>query len=148
MVAGDGLSVVELDWTAARAEAAALRYRVFVIEQAVPEALELDDQDPVSLHVLARCAGTAVATGRLTPGGKIGRLAVMAGYRGRGIGAAVLDALIGAASRRGADRVYLDAQLAAEGFYRRVGFRAAGEAFLDAGILHRRMTLALSAPKV
>ena len=39
-----------------------------------------------------------------------------------------------------------DAQVRAIGFYERLGFRAEGGEFLDAGIPHRRMRLRLAGP--
>lgn len=118
----------------------ALRLAVFVQEQGVPEALEVDDEDPHALHVAALTeAGACIATGRLTRDGKIGRLAVAAGRRGCGLGGAVLRRLLEEARRRQDGAVYLDAQVAAQDFYRRHGFRAEGAVFEDAGLPHIRM---------
>ena len=59
--------------------------------------------------------------------------------RGRGVGSALLRALIAIAEERGMREVVLNAQLQAMEFYRRHGFVAEGEPFLDAGIAHQRM---------
>ncbi len=119
----------------------AVRDAVFVRGQGVPVALERDALDPVSLHVLARDRqGVAVATARLTPDGRIGRMAVLAAARGHGIGEAMLAALLEAARERGLAQVSLHAQCTAEGFYRRFGFLPEGEVFEEAGISHRAMT--------
>lgn len=121
----------------------ALRHEVFVVGQAVPEEEEWDGLDQVhtTAHVLARAKdGTPVATGRLLPGGKIGRMAVRAPWRGRGVGSAVLEALVQLAAARGEEQVVLGAQLQAIPFYEKHGFVAEGEVFLDAGIEHRKMT--------
>jgi predicted GNAT family N-acyltransferase len=40
--------------------------------------------------------------------------------------------------------VYLNSQLGAIPFYKRQGFKVVGQEFLDAGIIHRRMTLRIS----
>ena len=73
----------------------AVRVPVFIIEQQVPEELEWDDADPLSVHVLAREAdGTPIGTARLTPDHRIGRMAVLQPWRGRGVGAAMLETLI------------------------------------------------------
>ncbi len=62
----------------------AVRRKVFIEEQRVPEALEWDDADAVSLHVLAVGQdGEPLGTGRLLPDGHIGRMAVIAPWRGR-----------------------------------------------------------------
>ena len=72
-----------------------VRRAVFVVEQRVPEALEWDDADALSLHALAHDSqGQPVATGRLLPDGHIGRMAVVREWRGRGVGRAILDFLV------------------------------------------------------
>lgn len=134
------INVLILDWDAAAARAMPLRERVFVVEQGVPAEMELDEFDPVSCHALALDAGQAViATGRLLPDGHIGRMAVDAAWRGRGVGGRVLEALVSAAWARGMDEVLLNAQVDAIAFYLRHGFVAEGEFFMEAGIRHRAM---------
>jgi len=121
-----------------------IRIEVFVREQAVPLEMEIDEQDPHCLHALASDAlGRAVGTGRLLPDGHIGRMAVLRTQRGKGVGAALLRALLEAARQRGHAQVELSSQLHAEGFYRRFGFAAVGEAYEDAGIAHITMRMKL-----
>jgi len=127
-------------WEEAQEALRAVRETVFVAEQGVPPELELDDEDPHCLHVLARDqAGRPIGTGRMTDDGHIGRVAVLAPWRGRGVGVALMQALLAEAARRGLERVWLNAQLSALAFYERLGFAAEGEVFMDAGIPHRRM---------
>jgi predicted GNAT family N-acyltransferase len=110
----------------------------------VPEGLEWDGLDESATHVLASDAdGRPVGTGRLLDDGRIGRIAVLAEHRGRGVGSAILQRLIETAAERGLARVSLHAQVNALEFYRRHGFQVEGGEFLEAGIPHRRMTLAL-----
>jgi predicted GNAT family N-acyltransferase len=132
-----------LPWEKARAHASPIRFRVFVEEQGVPREIELDEHDPLCLHAVAFMEGKAVATGRLLADGHIGRMAVLEAWRGRGIGAAVLDALIKAALKRGHKEVALSAQVHAVPFYRAQGFVPVGEEYLEAGIRHQAMTRAL-----
>jgi predicted GNAT family N-acyltransferase len=120
-----------------------VRHAVFVTEQQVPEYEEWDDQDPLSVHVLATLNREPVGTGRLTPTGKIGRLAVLSEFRGRGIGARMLRMLLAEARHRDLREVYLHAQVTAVPFYTKFGFVAEGEEFAEAGIPHRRMRLRL-----
>lgn len=121
-----------------------VRRRVFIEEQGVPESLEWDEDDAVALHVLALDArGLAIGTGRLLPDGHIGRMAVLKDWRGCGVGAALLDALLDAARDRGEREVVLHAQTHATGFYAGRGFVAEGGEFAEAGIPHRRMRLRL-----
>lgn len=124
--------------------AAGIRHQVFVVEQAVPEQEEWDGQDPECLHLLAWQDQRALGTARLLPDGHIGRVAVLAEARGLGVGAALMRATIEAARQSGHTQVELAAQIQALAFYQRLGFRARGEEFLDAGILHRNMILQLS----
>lgn len=131
-------------WDRLGAEARAIRYEVFVVEQGVPVELEWDGIDPQCVHAVARdAAGQAVATGRLLPDGHIGRMAVRAAARGAGYGAAVLAALIEQARLRGDTGVVLNAQTQAAGFYEKFGFTTEGEEFIEAGIAHVAMRLAL-----
>ena len=128
-------------------ESLGLRRTVFVEEQGVPLELEVDamDGDPRLtagvVHLLGRIEGTAICTGRLdfadTPA-HITRVAVR-----RGFGAELMEALHGEARSRGIHRVGLNAQLHALGFYERLGYRAHGPVFLDAGIEHRAMSVSL-----
>ena len=135
-------------WSALREQAQPLRTAVFVDEQMVPAAMEWDADDDTAVHAVARNRlGLPVATGRLlvqAPGvGRIGRMAVRQGLRGSGVGRAVLDALLDAARARGDREVVLHAQTGAAAFYRRAGFVARGEEFVEAGIEHVEMHLAL-----
>ena len=136
--------------TAAERDAAyAIRRRVFQDEQGVPAEEEFDADDEVALHVVAVDGDRAVGTGRLVlhpAHAKIGRMAVLREWRRRGVGRALLDALLAEARRRGAARAVLHAQVHAIGFYERAGFTAEGEVFDEAGIPHRRMEILLRNP--
>lgn len=122
-----------------------VRETVFVQEQHVPLALEWDALDPDCIHVLARDqTGQPIGTGRLTPERKIGRMAVLPDWRGRGVGDALLLALLAAARERGGREVSLHAQASAIGFYLRHDFQPQGERFMEAGIEHQTMRLALN----
>ena len=121
-----------------------LRMQVFVQEQGVDAALEMDAYDPICRHVVARNRlGHAVATGRLiteAPGvARVGRMAVQRELRGGKLGRQVLDLLVQAALERGDREVVLHAQCHAQGFYARAGFVAEGEVYDEAGIDHITM---------
>jgi predicted GNAT family N-acyltransferase len=121
-----------------------VRRQVFVEEQSVPEAEEWDAADPTARHVLAVVDGRQpVGTGRLESCGKIGRVAVLREWRGSGIGAGIVRHLVNQATESGVESVYLHAQTAAAGFYRRLGFRAEGPEFDEVGIPHVRMLLGI-----
>jgi predicted GNAT family N-acyltransferase len=128
------------DWERDREHLRRIREAVFIREQRVPSALEWDGSDASCLHVLAEdMDGAPIGTGRLLPDGHIGRMAVLANWRGRGVGSAILTELVRWAAEQGITEVVLNAQTHALGFYQRHGFAAVGEVFLDAEIDHRRM---------
>lgn len=127
-------------WAREQAKLRAVRIAVFVIEQNIPEELEWDEHDATSVHVLAEdAAGTPVGCGRLLPDGHIGRLAVLSDWRGRGVGAALLERLTDLARERGDTRVLLNAQVQAMPFYARFGYEPVGAPFEEAGIPHQTM---------
>lgn len=130
----------------------ALRRDVFIHEQQVPEAEEMDGLDGDCLHVLARtedgtAEGAPVGTARLRLGqdgrAKIQRVAVARHCRGTGLGRRLMAHVLAEAAARGARQAVLGAQLHALGFYESLGFVAEGPEFDDAGIAHRMMVLPL-----
>ena len=137
--------VAEIAWTEGEDVLRAIRYRVFVEEQGVPEELEWDELDAQCRHVLARSGGAPIGTGRLLPDGHIGRMAVLADWRRNGIGSSILRALLGIARDRGDRIVILHAQTHAIGFYRRECFEVTSAEFMEAGIPHVEMRLQLRA---
>lgn len=138
------VQVRQVPWADAARELLAVRERVFVLEQNVPAELERDSLDAVCTHVLARDAsGQPVGTGRLTPDGRIGRMAVLAHARNSGVGQQLLQALLELAQAQGLSEVHLHAQAHARGFYARHGFEPEGEPFTEAGIPHIGMRMKL-----
>lgn len=127
-------------WDALRDQLVPLRTSVFVEEQNVPLELELDDEDATATHFLAVDArGLAVGCARLLPSGQIGRMAVLATFRGRGIGTGLLAAAEAEALQQRMSRVFLHAQTHAIPFYARNGYTVCSGEFMDAGIPHRSM---------
>ena len=125
-------------------DALAIRIQVFVQEQQVPAAIELDAQDGCARHLLARVNGEAAGTARVVihnSSAKIGRMAVLKRYRRCGIGGQLLHRAVSYAKRRGVRSIYLHAQVPVIGFYERQGFIAIGKVFKEAGIPHRKMIL-------
>jgi ElaA protein len=124
-----------------------LRRVVFIDEQGVSEADEVDGLDDGAIHLLAFVGDRPVGTARLLVQGsvgKIGRVCVLPEARGTGLGAelvrAALEVLRG---EPGITEAYLGAQSHATGFYERLGFAVEGQEFLDAGIPHRHMRRSL-----
>jgi predicted GNAT family N-acyltransferase len=136
-----------VNWIATRDKLRALRRAVFIEEQHVPEELEWDDADELAYHVLAMSEeGEPIGTGRLKLDGQIGRMAVAHNWRRCGVGAAILQSLLGLARKEGCTIVRLHAQTHAVPFYAKYGFTAVGDVFDEAGIPHRMMELKLEPP--
>lgn len=125
----------------------ALRRTVFIDEQQVPEADEIDDLDDDALHILATDASRPVGSARiilLDDTAKIGRVCVLKDQRGTGLGAALIRAALDVArDQAGVTRTKLGSQEHAIPFYEKLGFAAYGPVYLDAGIRHRDMELTL-----
>ncbi len=120
-----------------------LRNRVFVEEQKVSAALDVDGKDSECQHVKAIVDGLIIGTGRLLPNGFIGRMCVLAEYRNRNIGTMMLENLVQQALDRGHQKVLLNAQSYIIPFYQKYGFRIDSDEFIEADIPHRRMILNL-----
>jgi predicted GNAT family N-acyltransferase len=128
-----------LNWQAAQPAATPIRFANFFEKDARP-GVEIDDADPKCAHALAYDeSGKAIGTGRLLPDGQIGQLAVVKEWRRRGVGAALLEALIAEARKRGYADVTLTAPLQAAEFYRGYGFAAEGKITPLGGILVQKM---------
>lgn len=125
----------------------ALRRVVFIDEQGVSEADEVDGLDGRAIHLLAWEGACPVGTARLLvkgPVGKIGRVCVLPEVRGSGLGAALIGAALEELARMpGVTEAYLGSQSHATGFYEKLGFTVEGEEFMDAGIPHRHMRRSL-----
>jgi len=151
LVFESGEPVVELKtgtWDSLQALAAPLRIEVFVKEQEIDPELEWDEADATALHaVVVNRLGQPVATGRLLQPqpkiAQIGRMAVSKPLRGINLGRMIVMALVEKARQRGDLEVILHAQCSAEGFYKRLGFKAHGPVFQDAGIDHIEMSMSL-----
>lgn len=130
-------------WSEAGERLSAIRRQVFIDEQGIPAAMACDEQDERATHVLATdMSDEPIGSGRLLPDGQIGRMAVLKSWRGKGVGQALLQTLL-SANGNAAERadVWLMAQASAIEFYRRQGFVADGEPFVEAGIVHQKMKL-------
>ncbi|NQX43793.1 GNAT family N-acetyltransferase [Paenibacillus tritici] len=127
--------------------ALAIRKQVFVEEQKVPEAEEIDEHDVISdevFHFLLMEGGQAAAAGRMiyykAETAKMQRIAVRQEHRSKGYGRILLLAMEERARELGLQGSVLDAQCHAEAFYSKLGYEVISkEPFYDAGILHVRM---------
>lgn len=120
-----------------------IRKQVFVIEQNVAQEEEYDEFEKSSVHFLVKADGKAAGTARwrFTENGiKLERFAILEAYRGKGLGSAIVQAVLAdlPAEKK---LVYLHAQLTAIPLYRKFGFKVTGAQFTEAGIEHLKMVL-------
>ena len=157
-------AVSAADWRAVQA----VRRRVFVDEQGVPEADEWDAADDEALrgdavhHLLATLGGAPVGAARwraapdtATTGdpstatasppaatAKLERFAVVPEARGRGVARLLVARALADARAAGFRRFVLHAQTYVAGLYAGFGFVAEGPPFDEDGLEHVKMTLA------
>lgn len=115
---------------------------VFVEEQQVPYADEVDDHEAMAIHVLGEEKGEPVAAGRLRlldGWAKLERIAVRPAWRGRGFGRQIVEFLIAEARRRGYRRMRMHAQAHLADYYAAFGFVIDGPMFDECGIDHYLM---------
>ncbi|WP_374163314.1 GNAT family N-acetyltransferase [Arcticibacter sp. MXS-1] len=135
--------VIEVRKTADAAELEtvfAIRRKVFVEEQNCPPELEWEFEDE-STHFLARYEGEPAGAARwrqTDKGYKLERFAVLKEYRGKGVGPALVEAVLQDLPKE-ASYIYLHAQVQAMNLYAKAGFKAQGELFEEAGIQHYKM---------
>lgn len=118
-----------------------VRNLVFVVEQQIPPEVEFDEFDGQCHHFLARdLQGQPIGTGRLSPEGKLGRLAVVREWRHQGVGQSLVRIMIEKARQLGLTTMTASAQLAVLDFYTKLGFTPVGAVFTEAGIPHQTVT--------
>ena len=139
----DGLEVKLVVTESELEQAIAVRFRVFVTEQSIPPEEELDAADATATHAIALFQGKVVGTGRLvlndSSQAHIGRMAVDAAWRRKGVGARILEFLEQSARSQGLKRCVLHAQEYVKSFYAAHGYQEHGEPFLEVGIPHVEM---------
>lgn len=116
-----------------------LRQAVFVVEQDCPYAdLDGRDTEDTALHLVATEGDTLLGCVRVLQDRdewRIGRVATTTAARGRGIGAALMQAAVDQVG----EPIVLDAQAHLEQWYARFGFTSTGREFLEDGIPHVEM---------
>ena len=122
----------------------AIRKKVFVEEQNCPAELEWEFEEE-SVHFLGSMNGIPAGAARwrkTAKGYKLERFAVLKEFRGKGLGQALVAAVLRDLPKDARD-VYLHAQLDAMPLYQKFGFEKEGEQFEEAGIQHFKMSLKL-----
>jgi len=126
-----------------------IRREVFVFEQNVPEEEEIDRYETVCRHFLAFIDDDlpcGAARWRFADGGvKLERFAVLKAFREKGIGSALVRAVLHDIKTHPdyhGQKIYLHAQLNAVPLYEKFGFQKTGALFLECDIQHFKMVKA------
>jgi len=126
-----------------------IRTIVFVIGQNCPPEIEIDAHENDCRHILGLEGNRPCATARwrvYQPGvAKIERVAVLDDCRGKGMGQALMLALIHdikSVMGESCKTLRLGAQDYAIPFYERLGFSVVGDGFMEADIPHHWMEMA------
>lgn len=121
-----------------------IRSSVFITEQGAIASEEFDDYDRKSTFLLLFDNQKAVGTARYVmtdKGFKIGRIAVIKDYRGRGCGGIMVRYIVEKLFEQGESFVLVDAQNHAVSFYEKLGFKTVGKEIIDRGLPHVAMKL-------
>lgn len=119
-----------------------VRKTVFVEEQKVPEALEIDEHEATAIHFICYDHEKPVGASRLrftNDAGKLERICVLASYRGQSIGKALIKQMEEETANHDYKHVKLNAQTHAIGFYEALGYQVISDTFMDADIPHQTM---------
>ncbi len=120
-----------------------LRYQVFVCEQGFSLAAEFDEQDAKSQHVLLLLQDRALGSARIFFDDvgvlHVGRVVLSRACRGKGWGLLLMEEVHRKAKSLGAKDCVLNAQEDKQRFYRRAGYTAVGEIFLEDNYPHIEM---------
>ncbi|MCL6261281.1 GNAT family N-acetyltransferase [Aquiflexum sp. TKW24L] len=127
----------------------AIREKVFVIEQEVDPAEEYDEFEDISIHFLVTLGDEPAGTARwrfTEKGIKLERFAVLKPMRGKGVGFALVNAVVEDIKLHpdaNSKKLYLHAQLDAMPLYAKFGFQKVGDMFEECNIKHFKMELYL-----
>lgn len=136
------MEIVKVQSESQRNDALKVRRVVFIQEQNVPEALEIDEHDAYATHFVGYENGEPVAAGRvrLVDGyGKLERICVAKEHRGKHYGQEIILHIERYINKEGYAKAKLNAQTHAEEFYQALHYETVSSEFMDAGIPHVTM---------
>lgn len=120
-----------------------VRGLVFIIGQNIDWEIEFDGLDPECILFTVYDNTTPIGAARLYRN-KIGRVATLESYRGKGVGKLVMKKVEEYAKENNIYELKLHAQKPVERFYEKLGYIAEGDIFYEANIPHVKMTKKLS----
>lgn len=134
-----------VDWGNEEHKLRKIRDKVFVCQWRIPKECEFDQQDSHAHHVLVvNEHDQDIATGRITPKGEIGRIAVEPQYRSPEVYQILFNALINIAKQHGIEEVIVQCELEGVNYYKQQGFQPVGTVFMEAGVPRQYMMCSLS----
>lgn len=120
-----------------------IRTKVFINEQNVPFAEEIDEFEDTAIHFLVVDDNNEpIAASRMRDvagKAKIERVCVLPEYRQQHVGKKLMEFIEKVAVAKKFKVIIVDAQMQALNFYKKLGYNVCSEVFLDAGIKHCRM---------
>jgi predicted GNAT family N-acyltransferase len=110
-----------------------IRVDVFIIEQQCKPGWEPDEDDKEAIHYAAIIDSEIVATARVREVNNkeytIERMAMKKAFRNKGIGKGFMDYIIREIKKNKPRKVWIRAQVHAQQFYEKCGFRAVSEKY-------------------
>lgn len=116
-----------------------LRNDVFTLEQKFDEAIDKDEYDELSNHILVFDNDLPIATARIFLNEdyyKVGRFCVLKEYRGYKIGLQMMKEIIKYIRNTNVKTIKLSAQYHAYKFYEKCGFESVGDIYLEEDVDH------------
>ncbi len=135
----------QTSWQKSCNEILAVRHKVFMIEQHFDNNVLCDLQDQDCYHLVVKnIEELVIAAGRITPQGRIGRIAVLLPYRRVGIGSKLLSELVKIGHAHKLRDISLNAELDNMHFYDSQNFLASGPVYMKQGVPHQMLTRKLA----
>lgn len=139
----ENITIQQVTWQQAESHLREVRTVVFIEEQLVTPEFEWDEIDSSAVHLLAMHGNQAIACLRIIHYAKIGRMAVLKHWRGKGVGNMLLKEAINICRLQGSKQIVLSAQTHAIHFYQQAGFEITSGEYTDVHIPHVDMQLVL-----
>ena len=121
-----------------------IREIIFIKEQKVSKEIEVDGLDKISKHIIVFYKAKPIGCARIRFVGKkakLERIALLKGYRSKGIGKILMYYLINYCKNKNFKNIFMNSQYYLKDYYSKFGFKSRGKPFTEAGIKHIEMYL-------